>query len=157
LLVAHDLDVEGVDTVVVGPATDFNRMFAEALARRGARVSPPQALPEPAPGEADRPPAPAAWAAMRDRLAGAGLVVLSAGVPHAVPARWLAPGAIALDAGYFNPEGRGDLDTGTEAGDVEGRGVHGLAHLRALAPVPGGLGPMTVSVLVERVIARAGG
>lgn len=155
LLAAHDVDIEGVDAVVVGPATDFNRMFVEALARRGAWVSPPFALPGSAPDGASGPPGPSAPVELRDLLASAGLVVLSAGVPHAVPAGWLAPGTIVLDASYFNPGGRGDLDAGADATGAGGEAADGIAHLRALAPVPGGLGPMTVSVLVERVIARA--
>jgi methylenetetrahydrofolate dehydrogenase (NADP+)/methenyltetrahydrofolate cyclohydrolase len=46
--------------------------------------------------------------------------------------------------GYFNPGAQGDIDTAT-----------GIDHLRALVPVPGGIGPMTVSALIERVILFA--
>jgi 5,10-methylene-tetrahydrofolate dehydrogenase/methenyl tetrahydrofolate cyclohydrolase len=55
-------------------------------------------------------------------------------------------GAVAVDLGYFNPGGRGDIDTS-----------YGTGHLSALMPVPGGVGPMTVSALVERTLRFAGG
>ncbi len=72
------------------------------------------------------------------------LVVVAAGRPGAVSAQAMAPGTVAIDLGYHNTGGRGDIDT-----------TGGFDHLRAIAPVPGGIGPMTVSVLIERTIAAA--
>jgi methylenetetrahydrofolate dehydrogenase (NADP+)/methenyltetrahydrofolate cyclohydrolase len=81
---------------------------------------------------------------MRTSLAECRLVVVSAAHPGIVSAGWLAPDAVAIDAGYFNEGGVGDIDVSD-----------GFGHLRALAPVPGGIGPMTISMLIERVIERA--
>ena len=129
LLDGYDVDITGLDGVVVGEPSPFTAMFREALARRGARMRPLMAPDAAAGGIGD-----------------AGLVVAVAARPRLMRAGDLPAGAVVIDAGYFNPGGRGDIDTSG-----------GVDHLSALAPVPGGIGPMTVSVLVERVIAFAEG
>jgi methylenetetrahydrofolate dehydrogenase (NADP+) / methenyltetrahydrofolate cyclohydrolase len=129
LLDAGQVSVDGLRGVLVGEDIPFHAMFRLALARRGAVMAPLVSPDDPA---------------LEDRVAGAELLVVSAGRPGLVPADRLAAGTVVVDAGYFNPRGRGDLDTSG-----------GVAHLGALAPVPGGVGPMTVSVLVERVIDMA--
>lgn len=131
LLDAFDVDVAGRAGVVVAEPSPFTIMFREALARRGARMAPLLA-----------PRAPD----LAQRLAEAGLVVAAASSPGVVTTADLAAGVVAIDVGYFNAGGRGDIDLSP-----------GTAHLGALAPVPGAIGPMTVSVLVERVIAFAEG
>lgn len=128
LLNHHDISVDGLAGVVAAGESPFALMFAEALRRRGASVS-------------LLPPAAPAWA---DALSAAELVVAAVGRSGVVPAARLRRGAVVLDIGYFNEDGRGDVDVGD-----------GAAHLRALMPVPGGVGPMTVSHLVGRVVEYA--
>ena len=128
LLDAHGIDVAGRSGRIVGDGTPFDRMFAAVLARREARMSvAPLAGPE---HDLD--------------LQAAALVVTSVGRPGEIRAADLAPGAVVIDGGYFNPGGIGDVDV-----------TGGIDHLAAFAPVPGGLGPMTVSALVEAVIDAA--
>lgn len=129
LLDRYEVDVAGMDGLVVGDDSPFARMFAAALARRGARM---------------RPITPADAPNLDQRVEAAQLVVAAAGRPGRIRAETLAPGAVAIDVGYYNPGGRGDID-------LSG----GIAHLTALAPVPGGIGPMTVSKLIERIIEFA--
>ena len=129
LLDRYRVDVAGLDGLVVGEDSSFTRMFAAALARRGARMRPITS--------ADAPD-------LDQRIDEAQLVVAVAGRPGRIRAGSLAPGAVAIDVGYFNPGGRGDID-------LSG----GITHLTALAPVPGGIGPMTVSMLIERIIEFA--
>jgi len=129
LLDGYGVRVDGLRGLVVGEEGDFTVMFREALARRGARMAPVLG--------ADVPE-------LATRVRDAELVVVAVGRPGIVPVEWLARGAVAIDVGYYNPGGRGDID-------VSG----GIAHLRALAPVPGGIGPMTVSALLERVVRFA--
>jgi len=69
---------------------------------------------------------------------------VSAGQPGLIRSGAFQEGTVVVDAGYANPGGVGDLDPSD-----------GLTHLGAIVPVPGGLGPMTVSMMVEEVIARA--
>ena len=124
------VDVRGRAGVVIGEEMPFTAMLREALARRGARV----VIVPPGTGE------------LQERLAHATLVVTSVNRVGAVRSTDLAPGAVVVDGGYFNPGGLGDLDVSD-----------GVDHLEALAPVPGGVGPMTVSALLEGVIAAAEG
>ena len=119
------VSIDGLRGVVVADSSAFVDMFAEALSRRGADM----ALVRPADVV---------------RARDAQLVVSCAARPGLLRSDELAPGAVVIDAGYFNPGGRGDIDT---------RG--GIAHLGALAPVPGGIGPATIAMLVERVIEFA--
>jgi methylenetetrahydrofolate dehydrogenase (NADP+) / methenyltetrahydrofolate cyclohydrolase len=128
LLEEGRVHVHGREVVVIGEEMPFTAMLREALARRGARVV---IVP---PGSRE----------LQERLAGATLVVTSVNRSGAVRSTDLAPRAVVVDGGYFNPGGRGDVDV-----------TGGVDHLEALAPVPGGVGPVTVSVLLEGVIAAA--
>lgn len=129
LLDAYAVEITGLRGVVVAEDSPFAHCFREALARRGALMAPLLA-----------PTAPD----LARRTREAELVVVSAGSPGLVGSGELAPGAVVIDVGYFNPGGRGDVDLAA-----------GTDHLRAIAPVPGGIGPMTISVLIERLIAFA--
>ncbi|MGH7447554.1 MAG: tetrahydrofolate dehydrogenase/cyclohydrolase catalytic domain-containing protein [Longimicrobiales bacterium] len=115
--------------VMVADERPFSQMFRTALMRRGALMEP---LIDPGARDRDR------------KVREAELVVVAAGSPGLVQSATLASGAVAIDVGYFNPGGRGDID-------LSG----GFQHLAAVSPVPGGIGPMTVSALIERVVMFA--
>lgn len=121
--------IAGRSGVVVAEQSPFAEMFREAFARRGATML---ALVAPAAAATD------------ERVRRAGLVIVAAGIPDVVDATALADGAIAIDVGYFNAGARGDIANATTA-----------RHLDAIVPVPGGIGPMTISALLERVIVFA--
>jgi methylenetetrahydrofolate dehydrogenase (NADP+) / methenyltetrahydrofolate cyclohydrolase len=73
----------------------------------------------------------------------ADVIVAAVGRPGFVRGGWLKPGAAVVDAGY-NPGNVGDV-----AFD-EARSVAGL-----ITPVPGGVGPMTIAVLLEQTASAA--
>jgi methylenetetrahydrofolate dehydrogenase (NADP+) / methenyltetrahydrofolate cyclohydrolase len=73
----------------------------------------------------------------------ADILVAAVGRPEFVRGDWIKPGAVVLDAGY-NPGNVGDV-----AFD-EAVGVAGL-----LTPVPGGIGPMTIAVLLDQTVSAA--
>ncbi|MGH7507777.1 MAG: tetrahydrofolate dehydrogenase/cyclohydrolase catalytic domain-containing protein, partial [Longimicrobiales bacterium] len=129
LLDRYDVGVANRTGIVVGAASPLTRAFEVVLARRGATV-----LPGCAPTDPE----------LAQQLAPADLVFVVAGVPGVVAADAIAPGTVAVDVGYFNPGARGDIDVAS--------GTH---HLAAIAPVPGGIGPMTVSALIERTLDLA--
>jgi len=83
----------------------------------------------------------------------ADLLVVAMGRPEAVTAEWVKPGATVVDVGIHRvpaPEARG----GTRlCGDVHARSVLPVAG--ALTPVPGGVGPMTVAMLISNVVLAA--
>jgi methylenetetrahydrofolate dehydrogenase (NADP+)/methenyltetrahydrofolate cyclohydrolase len=74
------------------------------------------------------------------------VVVAAAGVPRLVTADMVADGAIVIDVGT-NRTGEGLV------GDVEFDGVSRVA--RAITPVPGGVGPMTIAMLLENTLRAA--
>jgi methylenetetrahydrofolate dehydrogenase (NADP+)/methenyltetrahydrofolate cyclohydrolase len=74
----------------------------------------------------------------------ADIVVAAAGVPQLVKRDWIKPGAIVLDVG-INRTADGKL-----VGDVAFDEVAPLCA--AITPVPGGVGPMTVSMLMSNTV-----
>jgi methylenetetrahydrofolate dehydrogenase (NADP+)/methenyltetrahydrofolate cyclohydrolase len=81
----------------------------------------------------------------------ADVLIAAAGVPGLVTAEWVKPGAIVIDVGIHRVEGPdGKKRT---VGDVEPDGVRQVAGW--LSPVPGGVGPVTVAMLLENVAAAA--
>jgi methylenetetrahydrofolate dehydrogenase (NADP+) / methenyltetrahydrofolate cyclohydrolase len=75
------------------------------------------------------------------------VVVAAVGKPGFVPGEWIRPGAAVFDVG-INRTASGKL-----VGDVE----YESAARRAgwITPVPGGVGPMTIAILLSNVVAAA--
>ena len=75
----------------------------------------------------------------------ADILVVAVGRPHTVTAEMVKPGAVVIDVGVNrNPE------TGKLCGDVDTDAVEAVA--RCITPVPGGVGPMTITCLMENTI-----
>ena len=75
----------------------------------------------------------------------ADILVAAVGRPGYVKADWVKEGAIVLDVGINRMTG---LDGATAlCGDVDFQGV--LSKVKAITPVPGGVGPMTVACLLQ--------
>jgi 5,10-methylene-tetrahydrofolate dehydrogenase/methenyl tetrahydrofolate cyclohydrolase len=75
------------------------------------------------------------------------VVVAAAGVVGLVKGDWIKPGAVVIDVGIhrvISPEGKT-----TTMGDVDFESVSKVAGF--LTPVPGGVGPMTVAMLLRNV------
>jgi methylenetetrahydrofolate dehydrogenase (NADP+)/methenyltetrahydrofolate cyclohydrolase len=77
----------------------------------------------------------------------ADIVVAAIGKPEMVKGDWIAEGAIVLDVG-INRTADGKL-----VGDVEFAAASQRA--RAITPVPGGVGPMTIACLLENTVEAA--
>jgi methylenetetrahydrofolate dehydrogenase (NADP+) / methenyltetrahydrofolate cyclohydrolase len=77
-------------------------------------------------------------------VARADLVVAGIGQANMVRGEWIKPGAIVIDVGINR------LSDGKLVGDVE----YGPAAARAgwITPVPGGVGPMTVAMLMQNTL-----
>ncbi|HYM54813.1 MAG TPA: bifunctional 5,10-methylenetetrahydrofolate dehydrogenase/5,10-methenyltetrahydrofolate cyclohydrolase [Solirubrobacteraceae bacterium] len=73
----------------------------------------------------------------------ADIVIAAVGKPEFVRGDWLKPGSVVLDAGYN--EGN--------VGDVAFDEVRERAGL--ITPVPGGVGPMTIAILLEQTVQAA--
>lgn len=74
----------------------------------------------------------------------ADVVVVATGVTHLVKGEWIRPGAVVIDVGINRqPDGR-------LAGDVEFEVAAERAS--AITPVPGGVGPMTIAMLMWNTV-----
>lgn len=73
----------------------------------------------------------------------ADVLIAAVGRPRLIPGEAIKPGAVVVDAGY-NPGNVGDVDFDSA------RQVAGL-----ITPVPGGVGPMTIAVLLDQTVTAA--
>ncbi len=73
------------------------------------------------------------------------VLVVAVGRPHLVRKDWVRPGAIVVDVGVNRVEGKLLGDVHPEVAEVAG----------ALTPVPGGVGPMTVAMLMANTLKAA--
>lgn len=77
----------------------------------------------------------------------ADILVVATGKPHMITADMVKPGSIVIDVGINR------LDDGKLIGDVDFDGVSKVAAY--ITPVPGGVGPMTITMLVANTIKAA--
>ena len=83
----------------------------------------------------------------------ADIVVAAVGRPEMIKGEWIKPGATVIDVGINRvPD---DEDTGKSriVGDVAT--AEALAHVSAITHVPGGVGPMTIAVLLRNTLVAA--
>jgi len=76
----------------------------------------------------------------------ADVVVAAVGRPELVRGDWIKPGATVIDVG-MNRDGEKIV------GDVEYQAA--AARARAISPVPGGVGPMTIAMLIANTVQSA--
>ena len=72
----------------------------------------------------------------------ADILIAAVGKPAFVQESWIKPGSVIVDAGY-HPGGIGDVDP------------KAFALASAYTPVPGGVGPMTISTLMSQTLSAA--
>jgi methylenetetrahydrofolate dehydrogenase (NADP+)/methenyltetrahydrofolate cyclohydrolase len=77
------------------------------------------------------------------------VIVAACGVPRLVKRDWVKPGAVVIDVG-INRNAQGKLQ-----GDVDFEGVREVAGW--ITPVPGGVGPMTITMLLVNTVQAAEG
>ena len=79
------------------------------------------------------------------------MLVAAVGKRHMVTADWVKPGAVVVDVGIHRMEVPGGKSRLT--GDVDFEAVKHIAS--AITPVPGGVGPMTVALVVLNTVIAA--
>lgn len=124
LLNQYDIPLEGRHAVVVGRSPILGKPMAQMLLGANATVTICHSRTQDLQGHLGR----------------ADIVVGALGKPEFIKTAWLKPGAVVVDAGY-HPGG---------VGDIEQAGLAELAS--AYTPVPGGVGPMTISTLIHQTV-----
>lgn len=132
LLDAYAIPIDGAEAVVVGRSMLVGRPLAALLLERNATVT-------------------SCHSHTRDLAAvcaRADVLVAAVGAPRLVSEEFVKPGAAVIDVGITRgPEGL--------LGDVDFEPVARRAG--AITPVPGGVGPMTIAVLLRNTLAAARG
>ncbi len=84
---------------------------------------------------------------LRAEIERADLVVAAVGKPSYIPGEWISPGAAVFDVGINR----------TVAGKISGDVEYEPAARRAgwITPVPGGVGPMTIAMLLSNVVTAS--
>ena len=132
LLDAAGVALEGAEAVVVGRSALVGKPVASLLLERNATVTTCHSRT-------------ADLATVTRR---ADVLVVAAGRPHMIGPDAVRPGAVVIDVGmHRRDEGLcGDVDT-TAVAEVAG----------AITPVPGGVGPMTIAMLLRNTVLAARG
>jgi len=81
---------------------------------------------------------------LEQHVRAAEILVVAVGKPGLIPGAWIAPGAVVLDVGINR------LDNGKVIGDVGFEEARERASW--ISPVPGGVGPMTVAMLLKNTL-----
>ncbi len=84
---------------------------------------------------------------LEKHTANADILVVATGRPAMIKAAHVKPGAVVIDVGINK------LESGKLVGDVDFEGVKDVASL--ITPVPGGVGPMTITMLVANTVIAA--
>ena len=131
-LIEHEgIGVQGRHAVVVGRSNIVGKPMALLLLQKGATVTICNS----------RTPDLAAMTGQADVL------VVAAGRPRLITAGMVKPGAAVIDIGITR------LADGKLSGDVDFQSMLGTAS--CITPVPGGVGPMTIAMLLENTVMSA--
>ena len=82
----------------------------------------------------------------------ADIIVAAVGRPNMVKKSWIKPGAVVIDVGINRVEDETSSKGYILVGDVK-KSANEVASW--ITPVPGGVGPMTVAMLMENTVAAA--
>lgn len=132
LLDRYKVEIAGKSAVVVGRSIILGKPVAMLLLNRNATVTICHSR----------------TANLGDETRRADILVAAVGKAELITADMVRPGAVVVDAGYNRVPGRaGDV------GDVEFDSVRRVASF--ITPVPGGVGPMTIAMLLRNTVIAA--
>lgn len=127
LIKHYELDIQGLNAVVVGRSPILGKPMAMMLLNMNATVTICYSRTK----------------NINDIIKNADLIVGAVGIPKFIKSNWIKKDAIVIDAGY-HPEKCGDIDLDN---------IEDVAS--AFTPVPGGVGPMTINTLILHTLQSA--
>lgn len=131
-------DLSGLNAVVIGRSNIVGKPMASLLLARNATVTITHSRTKDLP----------------DVVRSADIVVAAVGRPHMVGGDWIKPGAVVIDVGINRVETEVDGEKKSRLiGDVNYDEASEVA--RAITPVPGGVGPMTITMLMANTLRSA--
>jgi methylenetetrahydrofolate dehydrogenase (NADP+) / methenyltetrahydrofolate cyclohydrolase len=129
-------DLAGLEAVVVGRSNIVGKPMAQLLLAENCTVTIAHSRTRDLPGTVRR----------------ADILVAAVGRPEMIPGDWLKPGATVIDVGINRIDAGGE-GKGRLVGDVHFESAAEVAG--AITPVPGGVGPMTIAVLLRNTLVAA--
>jgi methylenetetrahydrofolate dehydrogenase (NADP+) / methenyltetrahydrofolate cyclohydrolase len=126
----HGVQIQGKHAVVVGHSNVVGKPMAAMLINRNATVSVCHVFTQ----------------NLKQYTLDADILVVGTGVKHLIKADMVKEGVVVFDVGITEENGK-------VYGDVDFENVIKKASL--ITPVPGGVGPMTISILMQHVLMAA--
>ena len=127
LLEHYEIEVQGMNAVVVGRSPILGKPMAMMLLNKNATVTICHSRTQ----------------NIEDIIKQADILVGAVGIPQFIKHEWIKDNAVVIDAGY-HPEKCGDIDL---------ENIQSKAS--AYTPVPGGVGPMTINTLILQTLQSA--
>uniref|UniRef100_A0A1A9Z175 C-1-tetrahydrofolate synthase, cytoplasmic n=1 Tax=Glossina pallidipes TaxID=7398 RepID=A0A1A9Z175_GLOPL len=121
-------DVDGLHAVIVGASNIVGRPMSLELLLLGCTVTITHRF----------------TINLEKHIKRAELLIVAVGKAEFIPGNWIKPGAIVIDVGINR------LSSGKIVGDVNYRDAVKIASY--ITPVPGGIGPMTIAMLMENTV-----
>ncbi|OIT39893.1 PREDICTED: bifunctional protein FolD 2-like [Nicotiana attenuata] len=137
LLLRNDVEIKGKNVVVVGRSKLGGLPTSLLMQRHHATVTTVHAFT----GNPEQV------------TCGADILVSDIGVPNMIRGHWLKPGVIVVDMGANSVEDTGSLRGHRLIGDVCYE--EAIVKASAITPVPGGVGPITISMLLSNTVDAA--
>lgn len=131
LLKRSDVDIAGKECVIVGRSNIVGKPMAALMLRENATVTVCHSRTE----------------NLKEVTKRADILIVAIGKPQFITAEYVKPGATVIDVGIHRLEGK------KLCGDVNFADVEPVAG--AITPVPGGVGPMTIAMLMKNCLEAA--
>ncbi|WP_372731789.1 bifunctional methylenetetrahydrofolate dehydrogenase/methenyltetrahydrofolate cyclohydrolase FolD [Novosphingobium sp.] len=129
-------DLSGLDAVVIGRSNIVGKPMAQLLIAESCTVTVAHSRTK----------------NLAEVVRRADIVVAAVGRPEMVKGDWIKPGAVVIDVGINRVAGATEGKTRL-VGDVDYASAAAVAS--AITPVPGGVGPMTIAVLLRNTLVAA--
>ena len=127
----HNIELSGKDVVVIGSSDIVGKPMASLLINKKATVTVCNSRTKD----------------LKAHTSKADIVIIAVGVPFLLKEDMVKDGAVVIDVGINR------LDTGKLVGDADFEGLKNKCSF--LTPVPGGVGPMTIAMLLKNTIKAA--
>ena len=124
----HNIELSGKDVVVIGSSDIVGKPMASLLINKKATVTVCNSRTKD----------------LKSHTSKADIVIIAVGVPYLLKEDMVKDGAIVIDVGINR------LDTGKLVGDADFEGLKNKCSF--LTPVPGGVGPMTIAMLLKNTL-----
>ena len=131
LLEEYDIEIEGKNAVVLGRSNIVGKPMAQCLLSKNATITICHSKTQ----------------NIGEILKNADIVISAIGKPHFVTSDMIKEGTVVIDVGINR------LEDGSIIGDVDFEAVKEKASY--ITPVPGGVGPMTIAMLLTNVVKAA--